>query len=370
MEKTEKRLEYRELSGWFWEGVGAKDKALLYEHLSNLLEGGVSIIKSLDSFGAKCPNRLLVAAVENLQYFVSAGDPLSLAMKKMPDVFEKYEVAIVEAGENSGKAQSALRDLAGELRKGYDLAAKVKGALTYPTIIMVFLVLAVVVVMAFVVPRLLPLFASANVKLPMSTQVLIGVSDFFTGNWIIIAVVALLSGVGLVSLRNSLAGKAFFDGLALDLPLVGTVYRNYLMSRIAANLALLLGGGIPVVKALQLVGIISNNAAYEAAMDEVAQLVSEGKKMSESFEKVGSDRGLFTLDFVQMVESGERTSTLHVVGKRLSQQYEQEVTYSLDAMLKWVEPGAVLVAGLFVVWFAFSIYAAILQITQGVSATS
>ncbi len=370
MENPEKRLEYRELSGWFWERVGAKDKALLYEHLSNLLEGGVSIIKALDSFGAKCPNRLLALAVDNLQFFVNNGDPLSLAMKKMPDVFEKYEVAIVEAGENSGKAQSALRDLASELRKGHDLAAKVQGALTYPTIIMVFLALAVVVVMTFVVPRLLPLFASSNMQLPMSTQILVKISDFFTQNWIYLLIVVGLGGVGLGAFRNSLAGRQTLDGLMVDLPLVGTVYRNYLMSRIAANLALLLGGGIPVVKSLQLVGVISNNLAYEATMDEVARLVSEGKKICDSFEKADAGRGLFTLDFIQMVESGERTSTINIVGKRLSQQYEQEVQYSLDAMLKWVEPGAVLVAGLFVVWFAFSIYAAILQITQGVSATS
>lgn len=367
MEKSEQHLEYRELSGWFWESVGAKDKALLYEHLSNLLEGGVSIIKALESFGAKCNSRILEDAVGNLKYFVNNGDPLSLAMKKMPSVFEKYEVAIIEAGENSGKAQASLRDLASELRKGYDLTAKIQGAMTYPIIIMTFLVLAVVVVMAFVVPRLLPLFESVNAKLPISTQVLIAISNFFTGNWILLVIVTALALVGLGALKNSRFGKETLDNFLLDVPLVGTVYRNYVMSRIAANLALLLGGGIPVVKSLQLVGVISNNLTYEASMEDVASLVSEGKKISESFEKVDAGRELFTLDFIQMIDSGERTSTINIVGKRLSQQYEQEVSYSLANMLKWVEPGAILIAGLFVVWFAFSIYAAILQITQGVS---
>ena len=361
--------EYRETSGWFWESVGAKDKALLYEHLANLMEGGVSVMKALDSFGAKCSNRLLEAAAANLHYFVSNGDPLSFAMKKMPGVFEKYEVAILEAGENAGKTQSCLRELAGELRKGDELASKVKGALTYPTIILVFLALAVFVVMGFVMPRLTPLFEGANVTLPTSTRVLIATSAFVTGNWIALAIAAALGVVGLAALANSSAGKSFVDAAAINLPLVGPAYRNYVMSRVAANLALLLGGGIPVVKSLQLVGVISNNAAYAATMEEVARMVGEGKKIADSIEQADGGRGLFTMDFVQVIESGERTSTINVVGKRLAQQYEQEVHYSLARMLKWVEPAAVLVAGLLVAWFALSIMGAIIMITQGVSAT-
>ncbi len=353
--------------GLFWGRPDAREKSSLYDHLSNLMEGGVGILDALDSFAEKTPSASMAAAARGLRSFVSEGDPLSLGMKKMPDYFEKYEVSIAEAGENSGRLQSCLRDLAHELRKGHELSSKVKAALTYPTIIMVFLALAVVIVMAFVVPQLTPLFSDMGAKLPLSTQALIATSDFFSGNWPAILAALAACAVGAVAFRNSAYGREATDGALVGLPLVGDVYRNFIMSRIAANLAMLLSGGIPVVKAIKLAGAISGNSVYENVMDAVAQSVSEGKKISESITEADGGRGLFTLDFVQMVASGEKTSTIGVVGKRLSEQYEQEVSFSLAKMLKWVEPVAVLVAGLFVVWFAFSVYAAILEITKGVS---
>ncbi len=162
--------------------IKTQDKALFYEHISNLVEGGVTILEALSSFSDKTDNLRLKQEVLTITEFVRSGDPLSTALKKLPRIFDRGEIAVIEAGEQSGTLQRSLVSLAVELREMQDIKNKIKGAMTYPIMVFVVLIIAVMGVMLYIVPRLMPLFESTGATLPFVTKMLI-VCSTFVQNW-------------------------------------------------------------------------------------------------------------------------------------------------------------------------------------------
>lgn len=356
-----------EIKVYFWNKITTKDKALFYEHLSNLIDGWVTIINAIYSFIDKTDNPKLAQEVVNLLLFIESWDSFSVAMKKLPFTFNKKEIAIVEAGESSGTMQRSFANLASQLQQEEDLRAKVKWALTYPIIIVVFLIFAVLVIMTYVIPKLKPLFETASIELPFSTRTLIITSEFIIGNFISIIFIIVALFLWLKLYKKSYSWKRFFDNLYLWLPLVWNVYRNYIISQISSNLWLLIGAGIPIIKTLNLTWESSNNIVYLEAINMVASKVSAWRKITESIEEIDPENRYFTTDFVQMMAAAEQTSTINKVCVKISAQYNKEVDNSIQILTKWIEPSAIAIAWIFVLWFAFAIFAAVLKITETVN---
>jgi type II secretory pathway component PulF len=358
--------EFPEVEVQFWHTISLKEKAVFYEHISNLLDGGVTLLEALESFCAKVKNPLFYNEAVSLLRLIDSGDVMSIAMKKHPRSFDKSEVSIVEAGEQSGTMQKSFASLAEDVRSRDDLRRKLVAATTYPLIILGFLVMAILVVMVFVIPKLLPLFETTATQLPLSTRSLVATSQFISEHFILIIVFLGLMGMGIFSYAKSPSGKAFFDRLALGMPLVGTVYRNYLIVRIATTFGLLLGAGIPIVKTLKLTGESTNNTIYENLMAGVVSQVERGNKIAESFVFVDERGDYFPSDFTQLLSAAEKTSTINKVCAKIAAQYNREVDNSVTTLVKYVEPLAILISGAFVVWFAFAIFSAVLKITETV----
>ncbi|MDD2487598.1 MAG: type II secretion system F family protein [Candidatus Gracilibacteria bacterium] len=356
-----------EFNVYFWNKITIKDKALLYEHLSNLIDGGVTATNALKGFLDKTLNPKLGLEITNLLLFIESGDSFSTAMKKMPFVFNRKEVAIIEAGESSGTLQKSFLNLSKQLNEEEDLRRKVKGALTYPTIILLFLIIAVFVIMTYVIPKIQPLFESTGIELPLSTRALIFVSEFFINDFYTIIIGLLIAVFSFKAYIKTNSGKRMIDDFYISIPLVGTVYKNYLLAQIASNLGLLIGAGIPIVKTFALTGDSSNNSIYKEIIYNVSKSVSSGKKITQSLEDADPQHKYFKNDFVQMIEAGEKTSTINKVCDKIAYQYSKEVDSSLAILMKWIEPAALLIAGIFVLWFAFAIFSAVLKITETVS---
>lgn len=351
----------------FWHTITSKEKALFYEHLANMVDGWVPVIASLRSFLDKNKNPKLEAEILNLLIFVESGDSFSIAMKKLPSVFDRREIAIIEAGEQSGTMQRSFESLAAELRNTEELKAKVKWALTYPLIIVVFLVGAILTIMTYIIPKLEPLFESTGVELPFMTQALIGTSRFIENNFIAIIVLIVIAILLFQAYSRSTFGRYTLDSLYLRLPVVGTVYRNYIIVRVASTLSLLLEAGIPIVKTLDLTAEWSNNAVFQEKIAEVSKKIQNGHKLAESLEESDPSFAVFTQDFVQIIAAGERTSTVNKVCRKLAAQYTREVDNSIAVLVRFIEPAAILIAGIFVLWFAFGIFSAVLKITETVN---
>ena len=169
------------------------DKANFYEYIAVMIDGGVSFSEALSSVHEKIESIYFKQKIHDLMVYIASGDSLSKSMKKVPQIFSLSEVSIIEAGEETGGLVQALSKLSHDMKQREELRRKISGAMTYPSIIFVMLLLAVTVVLTYVVPSIQPLFATADVELPRATQALIGVSDFVSGNIFLLVLIVMAS---------------------------------------------------------------------------------------------------------------------------------------------------------------------------------
>ncbi|MBW7954884.1 type II secretion system F family protein [Candidatus Gracilibacteria bacterium] len=351
---------------YLFKKVSLLEKFNFYEYLSIMLDGGVTITESLKSVSKKLKNPYFKEKIEEILIFISSGDSLNKALKKIPDIFGPTEYSIIEAGEKSGTLVVSLSSLALEQKKLYELRQTIKGSLTYPLIIILFLILAVIIVMTYVVPSLIPLFAESGVEKPFATTALIATSNFLINNYILLILFLLTFVLFIAFYKTTENGKKTLDSIFLTTPLIGNVYKNYIIASSSSLLGILMNAGIPVVSTIILVGKATNNSIYEDLFNNISIKVSSGKKIVDSIVEIDEEGVYFPSDFVQLLAVGEKTASLDKVCKKLNEQYTREVNYSLATLTKWIEPIAILIAGAFVLWFAFAIFGAILKITGNI----
>lgn len=354
----------REAKVAFWYKVWPSDKALFYEHLSNLVDWWVTVTNALYGFIWKAINPKMVQEIANLLLFIESWDSFSVAMKKMPYVFDNREIAVIEAWESSWTLQKSFAWLAKQLREQEEIKQKIKSAMTYPIIIMVFLIIAIVVIMAYVMPKLLPLFTESQIELPLSTRMLIATSEFIRSNLIAIFVWITAFIFWITAFAKTDSWKRVFDEMFLKAPLIWNIYKNYIISQFSSNLWLLIWAWIPIIKTLRLAWESSNNTIYTSAVNMISDKVASWKRLTESFYETDPEYRYFPNDFNQMISAWEKTSTINKVCEKISVQYSKEVDNSVSILIKWIEPAAMFFAWLFVLWFALSIFSAIMQITQ------
>lgn len=346
--------------------VSLKEKFNFYEYLSVMLDGWVSISEALGSVQMKLKNQFFKEKIWELAMFVASWDSLSRSMKKIPQIFSPWEIAMIESGETMGKLAEVLGHLAENLRKSYDLRSKIKNALTYPFVIFLFLVIAVIIVLTYVIPAVSQLFETSEATLPFATIALISTSDFVMTRWYIIILTLLLAIVLLYGYKNTDSWRVNTDYFLLQLPLIWVVRRNYMLAMFATNFGTLVASWVSVVRALSLSAKSLDDSLYDTYIWQVMNKVSAWEKIVVSIEAVDPEHELFTSDFLQMLSVWEKTASLDEICKKIAKQYVREVDYALERMTKWIEPIAILVAWVFVLWFAFAIFGAILQITQTV----
>ena len=347
--------------------VSIVEKYNFYEYLSVMIEGGVTLSEALVSVQSKLKNHFFKEKVKELYTYVASWDSFTKSMKKIPVIFWPSEIAIIESWEAIGRLSQSFSNLSDSLRKTHDLQLKIKWALAYPLIIFVFLIIAVIIVLTYVIPSISVLFESTQVALPLATQALIATSEFFIHKWYILLFFTFTLWVLFFWYKNTESWKLNIDNFLLTLPLFWKVYKNYLLAGFSRTLWTLVSSGVSIVKSLSLSSKWLGNLVYEGHINTVIQKVSQGQKIVESMQEVDPENQLFPLDFLQMLSVWEKTASLEMVTKKLAIQYTREVDYSLTNLTKWIEPIAILIAGSFVLWFAFAIFWAILKVTETVN---
>ncbi len=345
-------------------GISIKDRALFYENVANLLEGWVTLISALKWLRDRLPPGKLHEGIDHLLFFVEWGDAINIAMRKLPNFFHDQEIAIVESGEQTGMLQQAFLAIAKDLREQEDLKNKIISAMTYPIIIMIFLLIALSVVMIYVIPQLMPIIGQMTGELPWTTRSLIFTSNFFRDNFLYIFLVIVAGSLFFQGYTRSDHGKKWWDFEKLHLPLVGNVYKNYLIVRTMSTFYLLNNSGISIVKTLRLTGESAGNVIITELFGAIAEDISHGQKISTSMRDRDQTWFFFAPDILQMIESAEKTSTIGNVVQKIANQYRREVDLALATMVKFIEPIALLLAWVFVLWFALSIFSAIMQIVS------
>jgi type IV pilus assembly protein PilC len=349
-------------------GLGQKraslrDLAILSRQFASMTLSGLTLTRSLGILVNQTEKPGLKAAVGQLQTDVQAGEMLSKAMARHPDQFPLLMVNMVGAGETGGFLGDALDRIAKMYESDAALRAKIKSALTYPVIVLIFSVVMGIGVIIFIVPIFETMFAQLGGELPAPTAALVTLSH--NAYWLLPLIIVVIL-VGLRGYRRSMRSSAAFrmksDRLKLKIPVFGKLYTKLAIARWARNFGTLLAVGVPVIQALDIVGGTSGNALIGAAMTEVRDSVRTGTTISAPMAK----HIIFPSMVVQMLEVGEETGqTSEMLGK-VADYYDQEVETATEALTSALEPLLVVLMGVVIGTMVVCLYLPMFTIYENI----
>ena len=338
-----------------------KDLAVFARQFATMTSSGMSLLRSLAILEQQTTAATLKKAVGEMRADVSGGVSLSAAMVKHDKVFPRLMVAMIRAGEAGGMIDSALEQIAANLEKDTALRGKIKGALTYPVIVLCFTFLLIAAVLYFIVPVFEQMFHNLGGQLPGITQALVDLSHNMT--WIGPLTLALVVGGSIEFKRRKRQSASFrlaVDKAKLRMPVFGNLFRKLAISRFSRNLGLLLNVGVPVMQALSVVGETTGNEVITVAMADVQNAVRDGQPMSSSLR----NHKIFPEMVTQMIEVGEESGQISQMLDKVADFYDREVDSTAESLTASIEPIMVLVMGAVVGGMVICLYLPMFTIYQ------
>lgn len=268
-----------------WEGISAKEFVIFSRQLAVMVEAKVPLVAAIKSIADQNPNPYFARVLYLILSDIDEGKSLTDCLKRHPDVFSELYINMVQSGEVSGNLQKSLEDLADNIEKNYTLTQKIKGVLYYPTFILSAFLIVAFIMVTFVIPKLMVMLKETNVKLPITTRILIASGDFMQKWWWAVLIAVVFGIIGLIYYIRTEDGKKEFDVISLKIPLVGRVLRFVYLARFAENLSTLVRSGLPIVTALQISAKVVGNSVYETDINEAAEKVKSGGTITEVLAK-------------------------------------------------------------------------------------
>jgi type IV pilus assembly protein PilC len=340
-----------------------KDLAVFARQFATMTAAGMSLLRSLVVLEEQAAKASLKKAIGEVRADIEGGVSLSVAMAKQGRVFPPLMVAMIRAGETGGFLDGALERIAINLEKDAVLRGKIKSALTYPMIVLLFTTLLITGVLVFIVPIFEGMFKQLGGQLPVPTRVIVTASHSLVWSGPLLLVVAV---AGTVLLRRELrrrpALRLAFDRLKLRLPVFGTLFTKIAISRFARNLGTLLGVGVPVMQALDVVGATTGNAVIAEAMKDLQASIRDGQPMSAPLRK----HTVFPRMVTQMIEVGEESGQLSQMLDKVADYYDREVDSAADSLTASIEPIMVVLMGTIVGSMVVCLYLPMFTIYQNI----
>jgi len=331
--------------------VSEKELVVFFRQLAILIEARVPISSSLASIQEQTANPYFKSSLSQIIADVEDGDPLSNAMEKFKDIFPLLSVNIIRSGENSGTLKKAIDYVAENIEKNYTLTSRVRGALIYPGVIMSVFWVVGFVVSAFIIPNLSKMIKELGTVVPWYTQLVMNMGDFMQSYWwvILVGVIGIIGGC-IYYIRTD-SGRHEMDKIKLELPVIGTIFRDLYISRFGENLAVLLAGGIPIVQAIRTTSDVIGNSFYRELLLQASDEVKNGGDMSAVFRQ----STLMPPMVSQMVKIGEDSGQLDSVLNHIAKFYEQETEMMTKNLSTLIEPVLMIVIGIAVGFLAFAV---------------
>ena len=340
-----------------------KDLAIFSRQFASMTSSGLTLTRSLGILQQQTERPGLKAAVGQLQSEVQSGATLSKAMAQHPDQFPLLMVNMIGAGETGGFLDDALDRIAKMYESDAALRAKIKSALTYPVIVLLFSLLMGTAVVVFIVPIFEKMFSQLGGELPLPTQALVVLSH---NSFWLLPLIAVVVVVGLRVYRRQLQRSASFrlksDRAKLKLPVFGKLYTKLAIARWARNLGTLLAVGVPVIQALDIVGGTSGNSLIGQAMSDVRDQVRTGSTIAKPM----AAHPIFPSMVVQMLEVGEETGQTSEMLDKVADYYDQEVETATDALTSALEPLLVVLMGVVIGAMVICLYLPMFSIYQNI----
>jgi type IV pilus assembly protein PilC len=339
------------------------DKITLIKNLGVMIKSGLPVSKSLKILTAQTSNPKLANIVGSVSRAVESGTALSEALSKYPDVFSGIFVSMVRVGEVSGNLEQNLGYLAEQMQRDYNLISKAKGAMTYPAVVLVALVLVGFSMFTFVLPKLTATFKEFDVELPLMTKVVIATVDFFASYGLFLMPLFVLMIFFLLYWRKTDSGKSVIHNVVLYMPVFGKIVKKINMARFLGVFSSLLKSGMPIVDSLSVSADVVGNVYYKSVIVDAAKKVRTGTSLTASFKK---HPHLFDPLVVQMMEVGEESGTTDTVLVEVANFYESEVDQTMKNLSSILEPVLMLIIGIVVGVLAVALISPIYSITQNV----
>ena len=335
----------------FFSGVSLHEKIVFANNLSGMLTAGLTLYRSLEVELKQTKNPALKTILSGLLASINQGESLSQGMAKYPAVFSDLFISMVHAGEESGKLPWSLKEIASNLEKSYELNRKIKGALTYPAIIVCAIFLVGIIMLIFVIPTLTKIFSDMGTTLPATTQAVIFVSNLLSVHPLVSILVLVLLIAGGISFVRSKKLKPFNDALVLKLPIVGIIVQEVNVARTARTLSSLLASGVDVTKSLHITRDVLQNIHYKRVLDHAAEVVQKGELLASVFRQ---NEKLFPVMISEMMAVGEETGKLSQMLAEGATFFEEEVDAKTKSLATVIEPVVMVIVGAAVGFFAIS----------------
>jgi type IV pilus assembly protein PilC len=314
--------------------VKTKDLVLFTRQLSTMIDAGLPLIQGIEILANQEPNKTFKKILTQIKTDVEGGATFADSLKKHPKVFDNLFTNLVAAGELGGVLDTILQRLAAYIEKNEKLKSKVKGALVYPTTVLVIAVVVVLVMLVFVIPVFQEMFSSLGGQLPALTQAVVDTSAFLRKNILIIIGVVIAFVVAFNRIKKTDKGEYFFDDLSLKLPVFGILLRKVAVAKFTRTLGTMISSGVPILDGLDIVAKTAGNRIVEDAIMLTKASISEGKTIAEPLSK----SGVFPSMVCQMVSVGESTGALDSMLIKIADFYDEEVDAAVEALTSLIEP--------------------------------
>lgn len=310
--------------------------------LSSMINAGLTLIESLHIIQGQLTKPAMLKLVKQLEDDVSGGSGLGDAISKNPRIFPPIYIALVRAGEASGKMDVILSRLADNLEKSREFKNKLKSAMIYPAIVLGGIAIVGVIVMTVVFPKLTALYKEMNIELPLPTQILITVSGIFSAWWWLAGIIVAAGVTVFIKLMSTRSGKRSLDRIIINIPGVGNLVKQSTMVEMIRSLAILVDSGVPILTALDISKNATGNILYQEAFEDAAKKVEKGSSLSEAI----AEKNLFLPIIIQMVAVGEQTGKLGDCLYRLANYFESETDMAIRSLTTIIEPLIMVILGL------------------------
>ncbi|MGB2807371.1 MAG: type II secretion system F family protein [Sedimentisphaerales bacterium] len=332
--------------------IKSGELAALCWQLNTMTEGGIAITSALQAISEDIENLALQQILQQVLENVERGQTLSESIAEFPKVFNQLSCAMILAGETSGNLPEALKRLAEYFDNRDKLAKKVKGAMAYPIFVLTFIVILVIFIMAFVVPRFKEIFEQIGGEMPAFTLAFMNFYEILSTHVLHIIGFSVVTVISIVFLAKTKKGHYFFSRLALTLPLMGKILSQAFVATFCKTMATLLAAGVSVLEVFDILSTMSNNDVIRSAVTQTREGIVGGTNLSLSM----SEAGFFPNMVVKMTQVGEESGSLPKVLERTAMYYERKVDSTITTVMGLLEPLMIVVVGAIVLIVVLALY--------------
>ncbi len=341
--------------------VPVKDLSLMTRQLATLIKANIPLVDSLMAVSEQVEHPVLQEAIADCKNMVNEGSTFHKALSKYPAIFNNIYVSMAEAGEASGTLDTILLRLAEFTEAQNELQSKVKGALTYPVLMLAVTFGLLGFLFVFVIPKIVVVFESApQLKMPWYSELIINLSGLLVNYWYILIGVITISFLLFSNWKKTPSGKTQWDAISLKLPLFGELMRMVAVSRFTRTLATLLVGGVPMLQALQIVRNVVDNDILAKAIDDARSNISEGESIAGPLKRSGQ----FPPMMIHMVNVGEKTGELEKMLTQVADTNDFQVKTMVESLTSLMGPVVVVVMGLVIGIIVFAIMVPMFEMTN------